>query len=204
METRDVKMVKVYVEKIENQWFGVAFEDESIEATSFGTSEKGVLSALRKSISSDTIFEPLENEFAHRVLTVLKNVYEGKEVCQNIAFNMERFSDYRRKVTETACLIPQGYVASYGGVAKAAGGRGARAVGHVMASNPFAPLCPCHRVVAADLTLGGYGGGLDEKLAFLKREKRGYSSKKIVKTTNGNLELIPVEFVLRKLSKGKR
>lgn len=203
VQTGNVKTVNVCIRKIGNQWFGVAFENESIEATSFGSSEKNVLKGLRQSTSSEAVFEPLENEFAHRVVTVLKDVYEGKDVSHNLAFNMERFSDYRRKITKTACMIPQGYVASYGGVAKAAGGS-PRAVGHVMATNPFAPLCPCHRVVASDLTLGGYGGGLDMKLAFLKREKRGYSSRKIISTKGGSLELFPVEFVLRKVSKSGR
>jgi hypothetical protein len=45
---------------------------------------------------------------------------------------------------------------------------------------------------------------LDVKLAFLKRERRGYSSKKLVEVGGGKLELFPVEFVLAKLAKGKR
>jgi hypothetical protein len=73
-----------------------------------------------------------------------------------------------------------------------------------MAINPFAPLCPCHRVVASDLTLCGYGGGLDVKLAFLRRERRGHASKKSIETRGGKLELFPVEFVLNRLEKGKR
>ena len=79
-----------------------------------------------------------------------------------------------------------------------------RAVGRVMATNPFAPLCPCHRVVSSDFTLCGYGGGLDVKLAFLKRERRGYPSKKVIKAGGGKLALFPVEFVLSKLERDKR
>ncbi len=73
--------------------------------------------------------------------------------------------------------IPLGYVTSYGAIAKAVGGS-PRAVGNVMASNPFAPIVPCHRVVKSDLTLGGYGGGLKVKVELLSREKRGFSSLK--------------------------
>jgi len=61
---------------------------------------------------------------------------------------------------------------AYGEVAAAAGRPGAaRAVGRVMATNPVPPFVPCHRVVAADGGLGGYGGGLDLKSRLLEREK---------------------------------
>ncbi|MBS7633694.1 methylated-DNA--[protein]-cysteine S-methyltransferase [Candidatus Bathyarchaeota archaeon] len=113
---------------------------------------------------------------------------------------MEHLPKYTGKVLKTALLIPTGYVASYGGIAKAAGG-GARAVGNVMASNPFAPIVPCHRVVCSDMTLGGYGGGLSLKLALLKREARGCRSEKEVPIDGRKLLVFPVETVLNKLSK---
>jgi O-6-methylguanine DNA methyltransferase len=97
-------------------------------------------------------------------------------------------------------LIPVGYVASYGSIAKAAGGS-PRAVGNVMAANPFVPIVPCHRVVSSDFTLGGYGGGLDVKLDFLVREKRGHQSPKEISVGDRKLTVSPVEFVLRKLKK---
>lgn len=202
LERGQHEMVNVHARSIGNVWFGVVFERECIQAANFGSSEKNVLRGLRQSIPSDTTFEPLENEFADRVITVLKNVYDGKEVSRSLSLDMERLSNYARRIIGAVCLIPLGYVASYGGVARAAGGS-PRAVGHVMALNPFAPLCPCHRVVTSDFTLGGYGGGLDVKLEFLKREQRGYSSKKVIEVDGGKLELFPVEFVLNRLNEGK-
>ena len=98
---------------------------------------------------------------------------------------------------EVTSLVPTGYVASYGSIAKAAGGS-PRAVGNVMARNPFAPLVPCHRVVSSDFTLGGYGGGLDAKLDFLVREKRGYTSPRQIPVGNKKLQVFPVEFVFKK------
>ncbi len=196
-------MVNFHVKKIDNVWFGVVFEGERIQATSFDSSEKNVLQSLRQSIPSDVALERLENQFADKVITVLKNIYDGTMVSQSFSLDMDRLPNYARKIIKNVAMIPLGYVATYGGVAKAAGG-GPRAVGNVMALNPFAPLCPCHRVVKSDFTLGGYGGGLDVKLAFLKREQRGYSSKKTVEVDGGKLELFPVEFVLNKLKKGKR
>ena len=101
---------------------------------------------------------------------------------------------------KAASLIPTGYVTSYGALAKAAGGS-PRSVGRVMASNPFVPIVPCHRVVSSDFTLGGYGGGLAVKLEFLVREKRGYKSPLEVPFGDEKLRVFPVELVLRKLNR---
>jgi hypothetical protein len=70
-----------------------------------------------------------------------------------------------------------------------------------MATNCFAPLVPCHRVVTASLGLGGYGGGLRTKYEFLKREKRGFKEEKQISLEGGILRVFPVEFVLRKFEK---
>ena len=59
---------------------------------------------------------------------------------------------------------------TYGEVARKSGlTNAARFVGNVMASNRFAPIVPCHRVVGSS-GLGGYGFGLDKKQEILKRE----------------------------------
>jgi O-6-methylguanine DNA methyltransferase len=198
-------MASVYAEKAGNVWFGVAFDGERVYATSFALDEKSVLQGLRESVPSNVPFQRLEkpSKFAERVIAALKDVYNGKDVRQDFSLDTGRLSKYTKRVIEAVCLIPPGYVASYGGVAKAAGGS-PRAVGHVMALNPYAPLCPCHRVVGSDFQLCGYGGGLDVKLAFLKRERRGYSSKKMIDADGEKLELFPVEFVLAKLERRKR
>jgi O-6-methylguanine DNA methyltransferase len=198
-------MISIYAENVGKAWFGVAFDHDRVYATNFAFDEKSVLQGLRESVPSNAPFQRLEkaSTFAEHVIAALKDVYDGKEVSQDFSFDTRRLSSYSRKVIEAVCLIPPGYVSSYGGVAHAVGGS-PRAVGRVMASNPFAPLCPCHRVVGSDFTLCGYGGGLDVKLAFLKRECRGYSSKKEMKVGSRKLELFPVELVLDRLEKRKR
>jgi O-6-methylguanine DNA methyltransferase len=197
-------MVTIYVQKVGDVWFGVACDGERIFATGFGSSEKRVLQSLRECVPWNVPFQRVEkaSAFAERVIGLLKDVYDGNDASENFPFETRRLSDYTRRVIEAVCLIPPGYVASYGGVARATGGS-PRAVGRVMALNPFAPLCPCHRVVASDFTLCGYGGGLDVKLAFLKRERKGYSSNKQVEVDKGKLQLFPVEFVLDRAEKGK-
>jgi len=113
---------------------------------------------------------------------------------------MKHLSDLNRKVLDVTAMIPVGYVSSYGMIAKVAG-TAPRAVGRMMARNPFAPIVPCHRVVGSDFSLVGYGGGLDLKLAFLKREKRDYASKREIPMNGKKLMVFPVEFVLKKTEK---
>ena len=70
--------------------------------------------------------------------------------------------------------VPAGSTESYGGLARRARKPGAsRAVGGAMNANPVAWLVPCHRVVAGDGGLCGYGGGLNRKQRLLAAEAAG-------------------------------
>jgi AraC family transcriptional regulator of adaptative response/methylated-DNA-[protein]-cysteine methyltransferase len=70
--------------------------------------------------------------------------------------------------------IPPGETRSYGAIAAALGKPGAsRAVGQANGANPVAVLTPCHRVVAADGSLGGYAWGEQIKRELLRREAKG-------------------------------
>ena len=64
-----------------------------------------------------------------------------------------------RRVLGEVARIPFGSTASYGDIARRVGApRAARAVGGAVGRNPIGLLIPCHRVIAADGTIGGYGG----------------------------------------------
>lgn len=167
-------MIDVYTKEIDDVWFGVACAEQRVFSTSFADSQQEALRGLLSGVPFDVPFQyhPEPSAFAETVLTSVKNTYDGNDVSQKFTLATEHLSPYTQKVLTTASLIPIGYVASYGAIAKAAGG-GPRAVGNVMASNPLAPIVPCHRVVSSDFTLGGYGGGLELKLELLVREKRG-------------------------------
>jgi len=195
-------MVDIYVEKAEGVWYGVAFEDERVYGTTFASTEKNALRSLSECVHHDVSDQSQKpTQFAKHVTALLKQMYDGKNVDQNLTLKSERLSKYAMKVIGAVSKVPTGYVTSYGEVAKAVGG-GPRAVGQIMARNPFAPVCPCHRVLRSDLTLGGYGGGLDVKLAFLKREKRGYKSEKEIPLKGKKLRVFPVELAIRKAEQG--
>ncbi len=87
---------------------------------------------------------------------------------------MSKYPPFYRKVWLACARIPKGGVLSYGELARRIGHPGAaRAVGTALARNPFAPLVPCHRVIAADGRLGGYSGrgGLRTKRRLLAQER---------------------------------
>jgi methylated-DNA-[protein]-cysteine S-methyltransferase len=105
-----------------------------------------------------------------------------REVGEHLAGTRHAFSvpvvldgvgDWDRRVLEGVRTIPHGATASYGEIARRIGSPGAaRAVGGAVGRNPVGLLIPCHRVIAGDGTLGGYGGswfGSRTELLALKR-----------------------------------
>lgn len=80
-------------------------------------------------------------------------------------------SEFERKVWNALQKIPYGKACSYQDIAEAVGNRKAcRAVGGANHRNPIVIVIPCHRVIAKNRTLGGYGGGLDKKRLLLELE----------------------------------
>ena len=65
---------------------------------------------------------------------------------------------FRRKVYGALLEVPRGCVTTYGSLARRVECGSAQAVGGALRANPFAPDVPCHRVVAADLSVGGFCG----------------------------------------------
>jgi O-6-methylguanine DNA methyltransferase len=79
-------------------------------------------------------------------------------------------TDFTSRVLEAVCRIPPGRIATYGDIARVAGRpRAARAVGNIMRACTRHGV-PCHRVVAANGRLGGYGGNLQLKRSLLRAE----------------------------------
>lgn len=95
---------------------------------------------------------------------------EGSAPCPKAELDMSGCTDFQKQIYELVRLIPRGTTATYGQVAERAKIPGAaRAVGNVMAANPFAILVPCHRVVAKN-GLGGYAWGRETKEKLLRME----------------------------------
>ena len=78
---------------------------------------------------------------------------------------------FQLKVWETLCTIPAGETLSYAALAQRIGRPSAvRAVGLANGANPIGLIVPCHRVIGANGTLTGYGGGLPRKRWLLAHE----------------------------------
>jgi len=81
-------------------------------------------------------------------------------------------TEFQREVWTALAKIPYGALRTYGELAAALGRpRGARAVGAACGANPVPILVPCHRVVGAKGSLGGFGAGLAVKLKLLEVER---------------------------------
>ena len=191
-------MIEIYTQNIDGTWFAIATSKQQIITSSFGVNQKTTIEKILFNIPHNMAFQVFHEPVASAkiALETLKSLYLGEDVNVNLSLATSHLPAYTKKILKTTSKIPIGYVTSYGAIAKAVGG-GPRAVGNIMASNPFAPIVPCHRVVKADFKLGGYGFGLKVKAELLAREKRGFSSFKEIEVDDEQLMVFPVENVLR-------
>ena len=91
----------------------------------------------------------------------------------SVVLDMGVVTPFQQRVYALALRIAPGQTRTYGELAEALGGRHlARAVGHALGRNPFAPIVPCHRVLAAHGGMGGFSahGGAATKLRMLISE----------------------------------
>jgi methylated-DNA-[protein]-cysteine S-methyltransferase len=113
-------------------------------------------------------FEP-NRRYIAQVLEFL----EGKREEFDLPLDL-RATEFQLAVYDEVLAIPFGEVRAYGDVARAIGRKSAvRAVGAANGANPIPLIVPCHRVIAANGQLQGYGGGLDLKARLLAMEQAG-------------------------------
>lgn len=88
-------------------------------------------------------------------------------------------TSFQNAVWQALCDIPYGTTTSYGALASSIGRpKASRAVGAANGANPLPIVVPCHRVIGADNSLTGFGGGLDVKHFLLIHEKaEGYQAR---------------------------
>jgi methylated-DNA-[protein]-cysteine S-methyltransferase len=86
-----------------------------------------------------------------------------------VTFDMRLATDYRRRVLTALSEVGFGDLTTYGELARITHS-GPRAVGGAVGRNPLPIVIGCHRVIAGDGSLGGFGGGLDTKRFLLALE----------------------------------
>lgn len=115
-------------------------------------------------LKSDTVFSEARRQI---------NAYcQGRLTKFNLPLHLHG-TDFQKKVWNTLAEIPYGEVRTYGEIAKMIGNRNAsRAVGMANHRNPVPLIIPCHRVIGANGSLGGFAHGLSMKKTLLTFEKR--------------------------------
>ena len=105
-----------------------------------------------------------------RVEEQLAEYFEGRRARFDVALELAG-SPFQRRVWRALQEIPYGETVSYGELARRVGApSAARAVGVANRENPVAVIVPCHRVIGADGSLTGFGGGLERKRLLLELE----------------------------------
>jgi len=100
----------------------------------------------------------------------LDEYFAGRRRAFDLPLDL-RVAPFQEAVLRALARVPYGRTETYGGLAAQVGRpKAARAVGTAMNRNPVPIVLPCHRVVGADGSLVGYGGGLEVKRALLELE----------------------------------
>jgi methylated-DNA-[protein]-cysteine S-methyltransferase len=137
----------------------VAFDREGHDA---------VLQALADRISPRILAAPARLEAVARELD---EYFQGRRRTFDLTLDWRLSAGFRRTVLSHLPEIEYGRTASYSAVAELAGNaKAVRAVGTACATNPLPLVVPCHRVVRADGSAGGYLGGVEAKQALLRLE----------------------------------
>ena len=144
------------------------------------TTERGLCSIVYDA-EPDVEVERLARAFGMRVLRAAKPIdparrelneyFDGKRQVFDLPLDVGLIADFNRRVLDELARVPYGEVVTYGQLAtRADRPRAARAVGTVMNRNPIPIVLPCHRVIGANGSLTGYGGGLERKEMLLRLE----------------------------------
>ena len=127
------------------------------------------LQRVRRKVGGTVV--PGEHPVLQAVEEQLRRYYEGTLRTFEVPLDL-RGSEFERAVWQALLRIPCGETRSYAQIAAEVGAPGsARAVGRANGANPVAVIVPCHRVVRADGSLCGYGGGVWRKQRLLELER---------------------------------
>jgi methylated-DNA-[protein]-cysteine S-methyltransferase len=113
------------------------------------------------------------DEVIKEIAAQLESYLEGKSIEIDYPVDLSTVSKFQRQVLQAVSKVQRGQIITYGEIARIVGKpKASQAVGQALRWNPVPIVIPCHRVVSADGTLGGYGGrmGSERKIKLLKLE----------------------------------
>ena len=137
------------------------------------TNSKGVYRIhLANNLDYKETHTPYNNQspILKNALKQLREYFDENRTTFSVPLDLQMPPFYKKVLLEVI-KIPFGKTVSYQEIARRAGNaKASRAAGSANANNPIAIFIPCHRILASDGTLGGYGGGLDKKMILLEHE----------------------------------
>jgi methylated-DNA-[protein]-cysteine S-methyltransferase len=153
---------------------GIAWTADALAAVQLPeASRAGTLARLRRYVGDDAPEDAPPAFVAAAIARMQAHLAGARDDLADLPLHMEGVPPFHRRVYEVTRAIPPGQVLTYGEVARRVGEPGAaRAVGQALGRNPFAPVVPCHRVLAAGGKSGGFSaeGGAATKLRMLEIE----------------------------------
>ena len=136
-------------------------------------SEAGLVSITRGDAPDAEAPGSLDPEPLAPLLDELREYFAGRRRTFSMPLDLRGRSAFDSAVWTAAREIPYGETVSYGELGAMAGYAGVgRAVGNAMSRCPFAPVVPCHRVISADGSIGGWGADPWIKRWLLEHERR--------------------------------
>lgn len=148
----------------------VTDHDGVLRAIEFGAHESRMERLLHNHYSDYTI---QEGQVPDSLKRSLEAYFKGDLDALNQVKTATSGTPFQREVWKALRMIPAGTTISYGQLAGKVGRKGAsRAVGAANGANPIPIVVPCHRVIGADGSLTGFGGGLAHKKWLLDHEFR--------------------------------
>jgi methylated-DNA-[protein]-cysteine S-methyltransferase len=152
---------------------GIAWTGEALAAVQLPESTREG-TARRLLRATGEVAEGAPPPFVQAAIARIQALLAGtRDDLADLPLDFTGLPEFQRRVYDIARAIPPGEVLTYGEVARRLGEPGAaRAVGQALGHNPFAPVVPCHRVLAAGGRSGGFSaeGGAQTKLRMLEIE----------------------------------
>jgi methylated-DNA-[protein]-cysteine S-methyltransferase len=150
----------------------VTDNEHCVRAVDWGDHEQRLQILLRRHYGDNSI-RLRETKCPSVVRLALQAYFEGDMGALTDIRVLTNGTDFQRKVWDALRCIPVGHTISYGALAVRIGRpKAMRAVGLANGANPIPIIVPCHRVIGANGSLTGFGGGLDRKRWLLTHEAR--------------------------------
>lgn len=157
-------------------WIGYCRTEDGLWALTLPQpDEQGAAALLRQAAGNRAIVVTAGDALGRRLQERLQAYFSGRKVgFDDLPLDWTGYTAFTRAVLAACRKVAFGSTGTYAELARAAGRPGAaRAVGNALGANRTPVVIPCHRIVRADGSIGGFTGGRDWKERLLGLERRG-------------------------------